>query len=396
MTMTMTMTMTKDEHEATPSDSLDKGGTAPQPPPESAKPHGAKQKNGEEVEDSPNLHSHSNHQINDDGDGDDGNDETCQKERTSPPPPFTRPVLIRQTGHAQSVFETSHFQVPTNEEELWHAKAKYGNTNWRVHILEFLERKTIEYGMLALLLADIIILFAELYVQAEYPSCLVIERDAISCCSSSTTTTATIDNGQEGHPDRWLGGGSFCEPGSVESDIAAGCDPHKYDAIHALHNILFASSMIILSIFLLELILMIICLGPDTFFRQCFYTLDFFVVTTSWGLELSFRIVPTEKLASIAGILIIARLWRFIRIGHGIVEATVEMASKKHDKLLEYIERLENILEAHELDLPETDRTILKRLKGLDSTVMDSAGKGRGGRGGQERDDNDSLVFAIA
>ena len=47
------------------------------------------------------------------------------------------------------------------------------------------------------------------------------------------------------------------------------------------------------------------------------------------------------------------RIWRFIRIGHGIVEITNEMAHDEYDGLLAYTEALEKILIEHDIALPE-------------------------------------------
>ena len=49
----------------------------------------------------------------------------------------------------------------------------------------------------------------------------------------------------------------------------------------------------------------------------------------------------------------IARVWRFVRIGHAIVEITNEMAHEEYNGLLAYTEALENLLQSHDIPVPE-------------------------------------------
>ena len=56
-------------------------------------------------------------------------------------------------------------------------------------------------------------------------------------------------------------------------------------------------------------------LGVRTFFKQIFLAADFVVVLVSLVLELVFHLMHSQ-LAEIASLLVLFRIWRFVRIGH--------------------------------------------------------------------------------
>jgi len=109
----------------------------------------------------------------------------------------------------------------------------------------------------------------------------------------------------------------------------------------------------ILSIFLTELCVLIVVLGPRTFFHHFFYVLDLFVVTSSFVLEIIFFALDEEVLESLVGLIVIFRVWRFVRIGHGLVEATVEITSQKYESVKEERDQMKKLLEEHGIPLPE-------------------------------------------
>jgi hypothetical protein len=53
---------------------------------------------------------------------------------------------------------------------------------------------------------------------------------------------------------------------------------------------------------------------------------------------------------------VFVRIWRFVRIGHGIVEITNEVLHKDHEKLVSYTEQLEELLQQHNIALPEDSK----------------------------------------
>jgi hypothetical protein len=47
---------------------------------------------------------------------------------------------------------------------------------------------------------------------------------------------------------------------------------------------------------------------------------------------------------SLSSVLVVFRIWRFIRIGHGIVELTNEAAHREYDKLVVYTNELRTVI----------------------------------------------------
>ena len=315
--------------------------------------------------------------------------------------------------------------APTNEEEESHVDAVHGSHSWEARVLHVLHSTRVEMMLAGLLLLDVVILFVELFLGASYPSCSVVTRDAVSCCPAYATAGDAADAdvygygyGDDGHRflaeaaddgtssgmptcgiaidkhddnDHGDGGGHFlrllrflvakddgghhsvCEAG-IETACPAGCDEHKHAAIHSLHTVLFSLTIAILGIFLIELCLLIICLKPRVFFGKPFYVLDFVVVTMSLGLELGFYFSSNEAVAELAGLLIFARLWRFVRIGHGIIEVTNEYHGHKHGKIIKYNQQLEELLAKNGIEVPEEVQRGMKKLKRLDSVVTEADG----------------------
>ena len=68
------------------------------------------------------------------------------------------------------------------------------------------------------------------------------------------------------------------------------------------------------------------------------------VVTLSLGLEIMFKFASKEVMSVLPGIRIVFRLWRFVRIGHGLVASTYEVQERKMHMAVEYIEELEKKL----------------------------------------------------
>jgi len=207
--------------------------------------------------------------------------------------------------------------------------------------------------LMVLLLSDIIILFMELFLLSQYPSCHIIERDAISCC-------AVDDDHKDNNEHRWLASSDnnhhyHCTNPNTQpnKDYDATCDTHKWSTIHTIEKVLFGLTITILSIFFVELNIEMIALQPQIFFKQFFFVMDYVIVTTSLVLELTFYILDEATIQSFIGLLVLARIWRFIRIGHGIIELTHEWVHHEYSHLLGYTEELEEIMMMNGMELPE-------------------------------------------
>jgi hypothetical protein len=244
-------------------------------------------------------------------------------------------------------------------------------------VLHILHSKTVEYTLAALLFLDIILLFTELLLLSYYPHCTLVIRDAISCCSGNSNGTVEAlenDSTSSSHDtarhfvfrmlestlnhsssssmlDGHTNSGEthheeICEFPSVIEDESypAGCDEHRYSGVHVTEEVLFYMTIVILSIFMIELNCAMVALTPSIFFRQFFFALDYFIITVSLVLEITFHILSDELYQSLSGLLVIFRIWRFIRIGHGIVELTNEAAHREYDKLVVYTKELRTII----------------------------------------------------
>jgi hypothetical protein len=274
--------------------------------------------------------------------------------------------------------------IPTNEEERHHVEAVHGCNSWQCKVVHILHSKYVQYSLMGLLLLDVVILFIELFLAAHYPLCSFVVRDAISCCpiSDSNITafsftegdtmptceanTALEGSSHERNRNLEEQHSSLCEAGYEAYQCPAACDEHKYESVHHAEAVLFYGTVLILCIFLIELITLMICLKPRVFFQKSFYVLDLVVVVVSLVLELFFHVNTDESFQNLVGIIILARLWRFIRIGHGLVEVTHEYASRKHDKLVKYATKLETLLVENDIELPPKTKHQMSHLKRMD------------------------------
>jgi hypothetical protein len=253
------------------------------------------------------------------------------------------------------------FSIPTNADERLHVANIHGHGSKRHKILHFLHSKPVEYTLLSLLMFDLVILMLEMFISAEFPHCSITERNAISCCPIYDESA-----GQQ----RWLASDSheakICQDSLVASpEYPVGCDDHKYPWLHTLHVAFFSITVSILGTFFIEMMLMIFCLGC-VFFKHFFYVLDLFVVSVSLVLEITLYTLNDDILATLTGLLVILRLWRFVRVGHGIVEATVELSQKRFDKVVRFNEQLEGLIKEHDIDIPQDWLDEMHKLKSLD------------------------------
>ena len=324
-----------------------------------------------------------------------------------------------------------NFIIPTIQIEKQHVEEKHGKNSWQNSVQEFLHQHWFQRFLMLLLFVDVVILFIEIFLSASYPTCNLIIRDCINCCPTittildtvaqaaattvaATTTTANDEGGaqEEDDPTRLLlvqrylevddeqQHGSFCDidgTGSYEEnlDISSSCDPYKYENIHEIEGILFYMTITILSIFLIELNIQMIVIGPIIFLKQGFFTLDYIIVVISFILEMSKKFLwekeaseevdgdmggddghdETIMVASMIEIIIFTRIWRFVRIGHGIAEITVELEHETHshhtshnehsssnnntttmEQLQDYVGKLESIIKDNGLELPTKEK----------------------------------------
>ena len=200
------------------------------------------------------------------------------------------------------------------DDEIEYASSRYGRTSWQASTVRFVHSHPVQLALMGLLLLDVLALFADLYIEAENPDCRYVLRDAV------------------------------CQ-GGYEATCAAKEEPA---AVRVLDGI----SLGILCVFMAENIALVILLGIGNFARNYLYVVDFVVVATSLALEIALMVMGEDRLATLAGILVIARLWRFVRLGHGLVSTTVEIEHEKVEELEGRIAELEALLGSNGIKVP--------------------------------------------
>jgi hypothetical protein len=274
-----------------------------------------------------------------------------------------------------------NFGIPTQKGAQDHVEEYHGKESWRMKVLEFLHQKKVQYTLMGLLILDVLMLFTELLLLTHYPVCSVIERDCISCCADSDYN-ATDDGGHHRDLMRFLAGDGgddedhheeICEAGLQPDYTTGACDPHKWHAVHTAETVLFSLTVVILSLFFIELNLSMAALHPNIFFRQFFYALDYVIITVSLVMEISLYFLDEETLASLIGLLVIVRIWRVIRIGHGIIEVTSELTHEKYEKLLAYAAELEVTAKENNVELPHCPNSVHQALEEHNSSHHGSA-----------------------
>ena len=243
-----------------------------------------------------------------------------------------------------------HFGIPTNQQAQAHAHETHGEDSLEHRTLAFLHQRWVQSTLAGLLLFDVILLFTELALMTSYPQCHLIRRDGISCCAP----TGDEDEALRMRLLAGSGDGSYyCEDPTLvpKKEYEAGCDEHKWHKVHSAEEAMFYMTITILSIFMVELLVTMWAIKPWIFFRQAFYALDFTIVSASIALESTFHALDDDTLATMIGLLILGRVWRFVRIGHGMVELVSNMNRQQYEELLAYTEDLEAKLKQNRIDL---------------------------------------------
>ncbi|KAL7500113.1 hypothetical protein ACHAWT_009500 [Skeletonema menzelii] len=267
------------------------------------------------------------------------------------------------------------FAIPSTKEEITDAGKRWGDGSWQIKLLKFINSDAVQKFLVMLLVLDVMVLFIELALDAFFPLSQYVVRDAISCCPSESGYMSNKPVKEEEH--RFLGGGGsteICAYPLEETDYKAGYDYSKYPGIHPAHMALYGTTLVILSSFLLELVALVYLLGPKQFCKQFAYVVDLVIVAVSLSLEVLLKHASKEVLSVIPSILIIFRVWRFIRIGHGLVASTYEIQQHKLHLAVHYIEELEEKVKKYE-DEPKRPEKMDKIIRRLSSSQIIEPGE---------------------
>lgn len=245
-------------------------------------------------------------------------------------------------------------RIAGSNEELGSVADKFGEGAWQTIAVSFVESQLMQSVMVLLLIVDVFLLFTQLLLAALYPPCSIIERDAISCCPKMPLDFYL------GNTTRFLSVvpvTEHCEAPLVDTNYTAGCDESKNGSPDTAHNVLFGFSIAIVSIFMLELLVLLVALGVGFYLRNVLYLVDFVVVLVSLILESVFFAMGESALADYLGGLIFARVWRLIRVGYGLLTSTLELEEEledeKQDNTEEYVKELERELMECGRELPK-------------------------------------------
>jgi len=237
--------------------------------------------------------------------------------------------LVRNTNkkfqmrrHKDDYDGKSGFFVDSNYERNY-VENKYGKDSSAVEFLDFVHGHGFQLFLGILLVIDVCVIVTELVLEAHKPQCHVIEEQCLCECADHT---------------------SMCLDGSV---VEPHCHHHP-EWVDKLHKALLGTSIAILSVFELELF-SIFCVVRSLFFHNFWYMLDLLIVTVSLVIEvLIYKHILVYEESEI-GLLVFIRLWRFVRIGHGIYVDTHEFEHVKIERMEHEIEELREFKKEVEL-----------------------------------------------
>lgn len=137
--------------------------------------------------------------------------------------------------------------------------------------------------------------------------------------------------------------------------------------VHVAEEALSYTSITILAVFNAELLAKLLVFGFKYFTHSSWHMFDAVVVVTSFTLELSLRGVAQE----VASLLIFFRLWRIMRIMHGVAEAMELNHSQEVQRLQARNQRLEAELSVSRQRMQEMQQqvallNVAAAAKGLD------------------------------
>ena len=162
-----------------------------------------------------------------------------------------------------------------------------GKHSWEAAAVRWLQSRCVQITLIVLLLLDVLIVFAELFLETEHPSCKTMRKHSYSCCPAEGISSAhrMLSASQVApHEDTELFGFLHvphapthgCDAPAVPHLVASGgsqigCDMAEW--AHTTHEIFSMLSLLILMAFQVE-IMGLIAAFRGLFFRSQGYILD--------------------------------------------------------------------------------------------------------------------------
>jgi len=241
---------------------------------------------------------------------------------------------------------------------------KHGHDSWQARLVYRLQSQPVQISLIVLLLLDVLCIFAELFLEAEYPACSTLRRRATSCCALDADSHAALAAPMDSFPHETSAhhGAHFHGVlGSCSAPLVEAAGNHvrclEQGAAHHAHGLLSLGSLAVLTIFEAELLLLVAALGP-LFLRSWAYILDLIIITASLGIGLFIHQSRTHAmgqddaalLEDLQGVILFSRCWRFVRVGHGIAIAMHDLLHASKVELQHKLEELRAAVHAMEAD----------------------------------------------
>jgi len=219
----------------------------------------------------------------------------------------------------------------------------------RAALVRFLFSKCLHYGLIFLLLIDVILVMGGLQIKIEV---VALQGMAIGSCFG---TALAANSSNSDHQEHHFHG--------LESGLECVREQSTYEFAETLENVDFVFivlSIIILFFFLIENILFIVTFRCN-YFKIIFFPLDLVVVLLSLGTEFLALLSPSLEdienpletlgpnssmsngaISPLIAVLILGRFWRFIRIGHAVY---LLQGAEEHEETLKETYRAQGVAE---------------------------------------------------
>ena len=231
-----------------------------------------------------------------------------------------------------------------------------GADSWQATFVSTLQSQHVQIGLIGLLLVDVIFIFGELFIEAEYPSCRTMSQRAVSCCAAPEARRLGVHMAGEmddhamllGHQLGYL---AECPSPLMAAPAANGLQCLESQYAHDMHDMLTVGSLVIVSLFEIELLLLWSALGK-LFWRSWAYVLDLGIISSSLSIMLYVYLARAHArdhgdvvaLESMQGLIMLGRCWRFVRVGHGIALSMHDLLHASHVQVQHKIEELRQAL----------------------------------------------------
>jgi len=236
-----------------------------------------------------------------------------------------------------------------------------GPSSWQADVVRKLQSQEVQIALICFLLLDVIFIFSELFIEAEYPTCRTMSHRAVSCCPALEARQLSgswhVTDEESARYAHQIGFFPECPSPLVAAPAANGlqCLEGDQQWAHVMHEALTIGSLLILGIFAMELVLLLSALG-SLFLRSWAYILDLVIISSSLTIMLYVYMARAHARASgdvvglegLQGIIMFARCWRFVRVGHGIALSMHDLVHASHVQLQHKIEAMRQALHVME------------------------------------------------